>query len=203
MISKSRNPFDDPLLGSMKGIPLDPRIYLFEPFYSRQVTQIDPSYVRTFSRNGSDLPIYSVCATTREYWDCSHGWGDPPYEKIYFDDDFAFILNTGTALATIGFNIKDNGDIFVSQIQGAKGNKEHLQKIRWQQLLLSYLIDWARESDSKQVRVRPAKRNKYYHHTPKEDFNHKLNERLQTHYDGTARSLGFEVNEDGDFYLEL
>ena len=152
---------------------------------------IDPSYVASFSRNGHELPAYHIRSLT-----------SVAQRHFVTDGSYTFTLEEHKPIAVIAFDFLSHGIMYVKQIQGGIGSEEQLQKIRWQRLLLSYLVDWARSAKASQVRVQPARRNKYYNNGPEEDQASKkqLNERLETHYDSTAKSLGFILSDDEEYY---
>ncbi len=204
------NIWSEPIIsGLMAADPVDPELYLFESFYD---CQLDPAYAERFSKDGHKLYHYSVTAyilPDNEVW-LTDGSGE--INIFYSDSKYGFVLESQQIpIAAIAFEIQSDVVIYVNQIQGRntkiRGKPEELQlvykelqKVRWQRLLLSYLTDWARAHGAAQVRVHPAKKNQYYYPYARNEHEQKLNERLETHYDATARSLGFTLSDDEEYY---
>ena len=101
--------------------------------------------------------------------------GRPPFR----DGEYNFILRKvlreegkrtrRKGIACIGF-ILEQGAVIVVQIQGVRGEQEILKALRWEQMLLQVVVDWARENKYQRVSVIPSynlKDNLRYHVTPK------------------------------------
>lgn len=182
-------------------------IGLLRPFYEGRVSPVDSSCAARFSRDGHDSSGYYVVAAMRE----SENY-DRFSDIFYMDAGYGFVLRKGDIpIAITSFGFLSDRLIYVVQIQGRKtegreGDEhlqkayEEIQKVRWQQVLLSPVVDWSRDNGIAQVRVQSAKKNKFYNIEPTTAKGRKFNERLETHYDGTARSLGFKLSEDESYY---
>lgn len=97
-------------------------------------------------------------------------------------------------IALIGFDVV--GDvIFVKQIQGRYGFKEHLAPLKWERMLLAVVVQSARQSGLKEVRVQPAHKNKW-----PTVSDQAANGRGKMLYDVTARRSGFKFDEDADCF---
>ena len=180
---------------------------LLRPFYEGRVSPVDGTCAARFSRNGHNGSGYHVAAVMRE----SKSY-DAFSDIFYMDAGYGFVLHKeNIPIAITSFGFLSDRLIYVVQIQGRKteGREgdaylqrayEEIQKVRWQQLLLSPVVDWAGDRGVAQVRLQPAKKNKYYNIEPITAGGRKFNERLETHYDGTARSLGFAFNENESYY---
>lgn len=116
------------------------------------------------------------------FWDTPHG---------------IVLLCDGEPIACIGFvknNVEGHSLIEIQQIQGMYGKKEELSAIRWERLLVTFVLELARISGRfREVCIQPAKYNKW------QDA-HRTNSFGQR-YDGTARALKFKRDKKTDTWL--
>ena len=110
----------------------------------------------------------------------------------YFDAAFNFCLvHDGALVASLGFEI-DERSMIVWQIQGVRGQGEHLGPIKWAQALLRYAVRWAREAELDRVYVASVDNNRWAAEHAHLDRN-----RGKMIYDVTARRCGFSRMDDG------
>ena len=83
--------------------------------------------------------------------------------------------------------------ILVKQIQGVFGKLSVLRYFQWERMLLSILIDWAKNAGFKIIRVIKAESNGWYN-----DYRAKS---LFMRYDVTARRSGFRFNKKDQAYV--
>lgn len=89
--------------------------------------------------------------------------GQNPDSMRYYGGMFDFVLfSEKKPLASIGFNSSDRG-IEVRHIQGFKGASEWIKPLKWSEMCLSYVTDWAKRWDVPMV-ASPSVDNNYYAH---------------------------------------
>lgn len=126
--------------------------------------------------------------------------------RIFRDCSFTIVLalkEDESPLACIGFDVSRLRNIItVGQLQGVsmerwgkKRNKQiarYLLPLRWEQMLLTLLRDYAREEGFRLIRVIPARKQTYYgiDTAPAE-------ENFARRYESTPRALGFTRSRYG------
>ncbi len=120
-------------------------------------------------------------------------------EQKYFDTTFNFCLTYDNELiASVGFDVRD-GQMFIGQIQGIRGNGDLLSRFKWTQALVRYAIDWAELNEVPQVCVISVDNNEWAN-----KHGHLKKEQGKMLYDVTARRLGFKNrDENGNYIMDL
>lgn len=185
---------------SAKDFPIE--VFKNRPHYNIDLTP----YVEKFKRQElAKNDRYLICL--------ANGYGSYSLtRKIYFDGFYAFILfraeNTDVnviydkAIACIGFE-QVGKTIKVVQIQGVSGKKRWLSKIRWEKMLLSILIDWAKANRYKRVEVIRAEESVWYpREWQKNRYSNRLRKSMFLRYDVTARRMGFKFVPNAKRYAK-
>jgi len=155
--------------------------------FARPDGEIEPEYSVSFRAGGT-------------------GWGHKTSDvcdHTYWDLPFGIQLILGRyVLAGIGF--EPMSDILrVRQIQGVPGQASFLRPLRWQLALVELLGELAvRSSPYAELQVIRAKDQPFYEDGGG-DEERRLRERMNSHYDGTARGLGFRWCDSRGAYYKL
>ena len=123
--------------------------------------------------------------------DCQLGYSRT-FGHIYHDAPYSFVLCYQLrGIATIAFGAQEGG-ILVSQIQGARGEKDILKKIKWERMLLALVCKWAKENEIPEARILPHHKNKW----------NTVKEFGKMTYDVTAKRCGFKYDEKVGLYVK-
>lgn len=168
------------------------RFGLVKRFLKVLNTEVDiQHFMRTFTKaevhTSFDPALYSLTSAGKSGVDSRGFWADAKYSILL--DKFGH-----GSIALIGFDIDDD-IVLVKQIQGRQGYKEHLTPLKWERMLLAVVVQVARQSGLKEVRVQPAHKNKW--HTVNERA---TNGRGKMLYDVTARRSGFKFDKEADCF---
>lgn len=98
-------------------------------------------------------------------------------------------------LACISFLADEDGILTVVQIQGQRGKQEDLRRLRWERMLLQYVIDLARQCGYREVRVVSGTHNHW-----NDGRVNPAPEQFHLRYDVLPARMGFIV---GDKYHTL
>lgn len=116
------------------------------------------------------------------------------YRKIYWDAPCGIVLlhikdGKTREIACVGFKLNANS-VRIVQLQGVREEAEALRGIRWEQMLIQLVVEYAKHFNFKKVCIVSAKQNQYYEgYGNKNNIEHHA--RLIMRYDVTARRCGF------------
>lgn len=144
--------------------------------------------------------------------------------SLYLDCGFSFTLcdgpieHSGTNEMAIGFNIApeidvdinhmpfdfrrhraqiNREDVIISQLQaGAYNQPDFTRGWRWEQALVTLVVDFAHYANLGRVHIWPGELVKNDFALTEEEI-----ERFMTRYNGTANGLGFKRNQNGIYVL--
>ncbi len=126
-----------------------------------------------------------------------------PLGSVYYDASYGFVLAARMfsvfkfPVAVIGFGADtNNSTVIIKQIQGVRGAADFLAGIRWEKLLVSVVVDWARLHGAKKVEIIRAQDNFWYNCGDGERMH-----RMRFHYDVTAKRCGFRLDEKTKLYV--
>ena len=125
-----------------------------------------------------------------------------PLGSVYYDASYGFVLAVRMfsvfkiPIAVIGFEA-DTSDstITIKQVQGVKDAADFLAGIRWEKLLVSVVVDWARLHGAKKVEIIRAEDGPWHRGADLERA-----ARMHLHYDVTAKRCGFRLDEKTNRY---
>ncbi len=130
-------------------------------------------------------------------------------ENVFFDGDRALFLTyqgIGAAFISYQKTRKAEGALLVKQIQGVPGKQLKLQPLRWEVLLISALIQYARSLPGiQQILIQPAEQHGFYA-SPSLPYpsgsrkyreeSKRIQEMMRLRYNKMPERIGFEWDED-------
>ena len=133
--------------------------------------------------------------------ECSYGYGYGRFYRVYSDAQYTLTLTYQggeydenlNAVASIGFEVGGPSTIIVKQIQGVSGKDSILKHLKWERMLLTILMDWAKNAGFKTVKIIQAKSSHWYSSA--------RHDSLFMKYDVTARRSGFKFNQADETYV--
>lgn len=167
-------------------------------------------YLKHFTKEGAKIPFCDAkLAFEYSPWPAySKTYHDNP--NIYLDSFFNIFLTVSKSkrdnfyfpIALISFDIEEDRDtIVIWQIQGVRGATKFLKPVRWERMLVSIVVDWARMYNFKMVEIANVGELRFY---PKrynggnmllDRWEEELAKRMEFRYSVTAKRLGFKFNK--------
>ena len=154
--------------------------------------------IQHYEKVETNLAAYSA---VYRYGKQGNAFSDPGVGEhtMYWDTCFRILfLHEWKLVAGIAFH-PEAQMLTIWQIQGLPGKHAQLSVLWWQRLLVAFLMSVVRSVGYyEEVRILPARRLPSYPIEYRDDPQTKkdLRTRLTTHYDGTARSLGFVYDDE-------